>query len=191
MSWELYYEKIGSEPRELFLNAFEFCKNFPASDCYALDLGCGAGNATIPLINAGWQVHAVDITPTAFDYIYPAINSKLHKYLLSEIKSFEEIIFDKYNFVHAGFSLPFCPTSHFENVLTNAINSLKPNGIFAANFFGKNDTWKSLALLDKYQLLPYFQEFEMLFFEEREYDKPSVTEQMKHWHVYDIICRKK
>ena len=36
-----------------------------------------------------------------------------------------------------------------------------------------------------------FDDFEMIYFEEKEYDKLTAMGKMKHWHVFEVVGRKK
>ena len=68
-------------------------------------------------------------------------------------------------------------------------------GYFVGNFFGTKDEWKNtnedMTFLSKEQVLNLFKEFEIIEFKEIEKDSPTGLGEMKHWHIFEIIARKK
>ena len=67
-------------------------------------------------------------------------------------------------------------------------------GYFVGNFFGLNDSWvttkEKMVFLSKEQVLKLFDNFTIIFFEEIERDGKTSLEQMKHWHIYEVIAKK-
>ena len=72
---------------------------------------------------------------------------------------------------------------------------LKVNGYFVGNFFGLKDSWanikEKMVFLSKEEVLELFNQFEIIKFEEIEKDGKTGLGKMKHWHIYEIIARKK
>lgn len=70
------------------------------------------------------------------------------------------------------------------------------NGYFVGNFFGLNDSWtkikKEMKFLSKEQTLDLFKNsFEIIHFNEIEKDGKTGLGKMKHWHIYNVIAKKK
>ena len=70
------------------------------------------------------------------------------------------------------------------------------NGYFVGNFFGLNDSWtkikKEMTFLSKEQTLDLFKNsFEIIHFNEIEKDGKTGLGIMKHWHIYNVIAKKK
>lgn len=70
------------------------------------------------------------------------------------------------------------------------------NGYFVGNFFGLNDSWtkikKEMTFLSKEQTLDLFKNsFEIIHFNEIEKDGKTGLGKMKHWHIYNVIAKKK
>lgn len=70
------------------------------------------------------------------------------------------------------------------------------SGYFVGNFFGLNDSWtkikKQMVFLSKEQILNLFKDsFEIIYFNEIEKNEKTGLGKMKHWHIYDIIAKKK
>lgn len=82
-----------------------------------------------------------------------------------------------------------------KNYLKKIKNSILENGYFIGNFFGVNDTWngikKDCVFLNKSQVLELFKEFEIIHFYEVENDENTALGGMKHWHIFNVIARKK
>lgn len=70
------------------------------------------------------------------------------------------------------------------------------DGYFVGNFFGKNDSWANIkdqmTFLSKEEVINLFNgTFEIIEFNEIEKDGKTGLGKMKHWHIYNIIARKK
>ena len=67
-------------------------------------------------------------------------------------------------------------------------------GYFVGNFFGINDSWvkikEKMVFLSKEEVLTLFKNFEIIDFQEKEYDGKTGLGKIKHWHVYDVIAKK-
>ena len=62
-------------------------------------------------------------------------------------------------------------------------------------FFGTKDSWveikPKMVFLSKTEVLELFKDFDIIHFKEIEVDKKTALGVMKHWHIYDIIAKKK
>ncbi len=69
------------------------------------------------------------------------------------------------------------------------------NGYFVGNFFGKKDTWaktkEQLVFLTEEEVKALFNNFELIQFDEIEKDSIIASGEKKHWHIYDVIAKKK
>ena len=64
------------------------------------------------------------------------------------------------------------------------------------NFFGLNDSWaeikEQMVFLSKVQVLDLFKDlFEIIEFNEIEKDGKTGLGKIKHWHIYNVIAKKK
>lgn len=69
------------------------------------------------------------------------------------------------------------------------------DGYFVGNFFGVKDSWanikEKMVFLEKEEVLKLFEQFEIIQFEELEKDGRTGLGKMKHWHIYEVIAKKK
>jgi len=74
-------------------------------------------------------------------------------------------------------------------------SSIKNNGYFVGNFFGVNDEWNTentdKTFLTKEEVIELFNDFEILKIRDIEKNRPTAEGKMKHWHVIEIIAKKK
>ena len=160
----------------------------------AVELGCGAGRDTVCLIKNGWNVLAIDR-----ENVESRIAAKLSEEELKQFKflkqKFEYIELEKNNLVVANFSLPFCNKNNFKELWNKINNSILKDGYFVGNFFGINDEWKStkeeMTFLTKEQVIELFKDFEIIEFKEVEKDGTTVLGKMKHWHIFNVIAKKR
>ena len=159
---EKYYNNTESEkPRK---NVQYFIEKVKCNPGKAIELGCGAGNDTVYLIKNNWNVLAID---------RESVEERITKRLNNE--ELEKFRFQK---------------------LWNKINdSILKDGYFVGNFFGINDEWKStkeeMTFLTKEQVIELFKDFEIIEFKEVEKDGATGLGKMKHWHIFNVIAKKK
>ena len=155
----------------------------------AIDLGCGAGNDTMLLLEKGFNVTAIDSEPQVKE-ILPK-RAKNVQNLNVVIGDFSKVQLQKADLINANFSL-FFVKKDFDLFIKNVLGSINKNGYFVGNFLGKEDDWKkSKTTLEKDELLNYFSMFKIIYFSEEKYYKDSLTKKNKFWHVYNIIAQKR
>ena len=110
-------------------------------------------------------------------------------------QKFEKIELKKNNLVIANFSLPFCNKNNFKELWNKINDSILKDGYFVGNFFGNNDEWKSIkeemTFLTREQVIELFKDFEIIEFKEVEKDGTTGLGKMKHWHIFNVIAKKK
>lgn len=160
----------------------------------AIELGCGAGRDTKFLLENKWNVLAIDKEDVA-KYIEEKLNEEELKRFRFKKQEFENLQLENNNLIVANYSLPFCQKDKFEEMWNKIKNSILPNGYFVGNFFGINDEWakmkKDMTFLLKEDCIKLFDEFDIIKFEEVEKDALTGLGKIKHWHIYNVIAKKK
>ena len=189
---EKYYNNTESElPRN---NVKYFIEKIQCEPSNAIELGCGAGNDTVYLIKNGWNVIAIDR-----EDVKTRITKRLNKEQLKKFEfqrqNFETIKLQQNNLIVANYCLPFCNKNCFEELWSKVSASIITEGYFIGNFFGEKDSWsenkREMTFLTKEQVKYLFKEFEIVQFKEIEKDGLTGMGKMKHWHIYNIIAKKK
>lgn len=189
---EKYYNNTEAEkPRN---NVRYFIEKMKCNSGKAIELGCGAGNDTVYLIKNNWKVLAID-RENVEERIAKRLNDKeLEKFTFQQ-QNFESLELEKSNLIVANYCLPFCNKNKFEELWNKIESSITNEGYFVGNFFGTNDGWngikKKMIFLSKEQIMELFNEFEIILFKEIEKDALTGLGKMKHWHIFDVIAKKK
>lgn len=187
--WSEYNQRTKEKPpSDLLVLALD---NVSEKD-KAIDIGAGSLKDSKYLLNEGFKVTAIDSNPDIKEIASSFDNEKLH----AHNSSFEEFDFpeNEYDIASAMFALPFIKPKKFDSVFLKIKNSVKSGGIFCGQFFGINDTWSTNPVMTfhtKEQILNLLEGFEIIKFEEVEKNGVAIIGGMKHWHFFNVICRKK
>ena len=188
---EKYYESTADANPNYIVKKFIELKIEPGN---AVELGCGAGRDTVCLIKNGWNVLAIDRENVESRIVAKLSEEELKQFKFSKQK-FEYIELEKNNLVVSNFSLPFCNKNNFKELWNKINDSILKDGYFVGNFFGNNDEWKStkeeMTFLTKEQVIELFKDFEIIEFKEVEKDGTTGLGKMKHWHIFNVIAKKK
>ncbi len=131
--WEAYHERTRENaPRPLLVEAFQYV----TEGREALDVGAGALNDSVYLLENGFTVTALDHVEVKDTRISDTLAPRF-RYVISPMETFQYPK-EAYDLVTAQYSLPFIhPPELFHGVLRDIIASLRPGGIFTGEFFGK------------------------------------------------------
>lgn len=195
--WAAYYSAVvGRPPRDTLLAAlgrFE-AEESAASSRLAVDLGCGEGRDTVELLRRGWRVLGIDGEPEAIARLLsrPEINSTR---LETQVVRFEQMnLPETVDLINASFSLPFCPPEHFPSLWEKIVLSLRSGGRFCGQLFGDRDSWAIYTSMNHHtreQLDLLLQPFEVEMLEEEEHPGKTALGEDKHWHLFQIVARKR
>ncbi len=159
----------------------------------AIDLGCGAGRDTKFLIKEGINVTAIDRIDVA-KYLNNGLTEE-ERLRLNFIQSkFDDVNLPKADLIISYESLPFSNINSIKALIDKIKNALNDNGYFLCNFFGNNDSWnenKKITFLEKEEIEDLLKDFKILRLNEVEKDGKTAMHQIKHWHVFWIIAKKK
>lgn len=158
-----------------------------------IELGAGAGRDSIYLIRNGWDMTCIDKENTEELIKNKLNNSEINKFNF-RVTTFEQLELDKNKLILANYSLPFCNKYKFKEVWDKIVESIEIDGYFVGNFFGVNDSWKSIkekmTFLEDKEVKELFNNFEIVKFEEIEKDGITGMGKTKHWHIYNVIAKK-
>ena len=95
----------------------------------------------------------------------------------------------------ANYSLSFCNKQEFNKMWKTIEENIVQEGYFVGNFFGINDSWNkaesNMTFFTKEQVLKLFDEFDIIKFKEVEKDDLTGLGKMKHWHIFNVIAKRK
>jgi tellurite methyltransferase len=198
--WEDYFKATARKPahataeRGMAALAEGFAR-MPA-EVRVLDLGCGSGRDSMHFLSKGWKVIAVDSHPSALQELTQrALAARLESKLETVQEKFEKLPIDpsSYDLINASMALPFCEPSASRPLWERIRAGLRPSGIFAGHFFGKNDEWSTrpeMTFLWQSELESMLMGLELIHFAEHELDRETALGEMKHWHYFEVVARK-
>lgn len=191
-TWARYAEgTAGRDPMKFLAQAIKLTAGGEGHGRLAIDLGCGAGNETLALLEKGWDVHAIDSEPRAIELLRSRVGDDALSRLTTQVGAFDEVDLPMADLVFASLSLPFAGEKHDASV-RRALAAVKPGGWFVGVFFGHNDMWAStpgVSSIDRDDIATLFAGFDPVDIDEEEFDGPSSIGE-KHWHWYVVsACR--
>lgn len=186
-----YYEKTKNSNIPENLRMFMNMKVEPG---ICIDLGCGAGRDSKFLIKNGWKVIAIDKEDTE-KMIRSSLQEEEQNYLKFIKQDFENnIILQSCNLLVANSSLSFCNRKNFDDLWNKIVDSISKDGYFVGNFFGINDSWANrpnMAFFTKEEVIKLFSSFKIINFKEVAKNGKTALGIKKHWHIFNVIAKKK
>ncbi len=175
-------------------NVKYFIENMKIQPGKAIDIGCGAGNDTVYLIKNGWSVTSIDK-----ENVEERISKRLNKEELTRFnfqkQELETIKLRMSDLIIANYSLSFCNKQEFNKMWKTIEENIVQEGYFVGNFFGINDSWSkykfNMTFFTKNQVMDLFKESEIIKFDEIEKDALTGLRKMKHWHIFNVIAKRK
>jgi len=190
--WPDYYQAIGHRaPREPLLDALQ---RFGSSVGFAVDLGCGNGVDTVELLRRGWRVLAIDAEADGIERLLQRDDLVNRDKLETCVARLEDATWPTANLVNASLILPFVPPTAFDEVWYRIVQSLATDSRFAGHFFGNRDTWAELQTRTHHsrdQVQDLLKDFELERFDEQEYDGKTALGDAKHWHIFEVVARRR
>lgn len=184
-----YYEQTEvNRPSPLLKKFFIYGYNKQLKGYTAIDLGCGAGNDTVELIDKGFDVTAIDSEMGVKEFLQRRVSDSEKLDII--INDFSKIDLPKADLISANFSL-FFVKDNFNIFIQNMLKSVNEDGFFIGNFLGKEDDWANTkTTIEKEALLDFFKDFKMYYFSEEKYYKDTASGKNKFWHIYTVIAQK-
>lgn len=127
-STEYYQNSINVNKPSLLLSRFfklKFTKKLKGNT--VVELGCGAGNDTMFLLDKGFKVTAIDNNPQVKDILLKRAEN--NKNLEVIIDDFSKVQLNKTDLILANFSLFFVKNG-FDTLLKNVLKNINKEGFF-------------------------------------------------------------
>jgi trans-aconitate methyltransferase len=159
----------------------------------AVDLGCGDGTETLQLLATGWRVLAVDQETDAIDRLVGRVPPVDRSRLTTKMAGFASVQLPAADLIYSGVSLFFCPPVDFSVAWSRIRTSVRSGGYLGAHFLGERDTWADFPEMthhDAQSTRDLFAGWDVEEFVEVEHDRPAVSGP-KHWHLFEVIARKR
>jgi SAM-dependent methyltransferase len=213
--WPKYYDAVaGKPPRETLIAALALFDidpgpgagpggeavggegvGAPGAPRLAIDLGCGEGRDTAELLRRGWHVLAIDGNTDAIDRLLARTDLvDRDARLVTRLAALEEVSLPPCTLLNCSFTLPFCHPAHFGALWSRIVESVRPGGRFAGQFFGERDTWATLpdrAHQTRAEVEALLAPFDVESFREDEEDKADALGYAKHWHAFHVVAKKR
>lgn len=194
--WSAYYTATeGRPPRATLLHALRATETGTATPGRrAIDLGCGSGRDTLPLLAAGWHVLAIDAEPAALETLGRATPLAYRPRLVTREARFERTFLPRAELINASFCLfsvdrPPVLADLFQRITA----ALMPGGRFAGHLLGPRDSWvqrgRTLGI-DRAGLARLLTGLRLERLDEEANDGVTPRGEAKHWHVWHIVARK-
>jgi tellurite methyltransferase len=190
IDWTSYFENTKNfPPAPLLVKALGYVK----AKNKAIDIGGGATlKDTKYLLSEGFETTLIDKEKMVEAAVLNVHSEKL-KFFLTDFVDFD-FPRNEYDIAAAIYSLPFIPPDLFADVFVRVKKSLVKDGIFCGQFFGNRDGWHlntQLTFVTKEKAQSVLEDMDIILFDEKEFDGKTADGSPKHWHVFDIIARKK
>ena len=164
----------------------------------ALDIGCGSGGDTSALVDAKYEVYALDPKRAAFKYLrkrFKESGRPLPKQIVSKIQNRGILKGRRFDLINASFSLPFIEPRIFNLTWRRILSLLRPGGLICVNLFGIRDSWAPtcpwITFLTRSEVRNLFKDLRVLSFKENEQEAKPALGPRKHWHTFVVIAQRR
>lgn len=194
--WLQYYQAVqGRPPRTTLVQALDYCaQDVQPLRRFAVDLGCGDGRDTVELLRQGWRVLAIEGEPEAIARLRRRSDID-RTYLETRVQRFEDLTLPPdVSLLNASFCLPFCPPDYFPDLWEDIVAALAPGGRFCGQLFGDQDSWSVYTDMNHHsreQVEQLLSPFILEVFEEENHPGKTALGEDKHWHIFNIVARKR
>jgi tellurite methyltransferase len=160
----------------------------------AVDLGCGAGRDARKLLRAGWRVIAIDRVP--------ASRTALEKYVEPDSRPRLEIVtadlatadIPRCDLVNASLCLPYLAPDAYRAAWGRIMDALGPGARLAAMLFGDRDGGAGepdMTYLPPERIAADLDDFVIEFWSEKEEDTKTALGEEHHYHLIEVVARRR
>jgi hypothetical protein len=96
--------------------------------------------------------------------------------------------------VNASFCLPFCAPERFPDLWDEIVATLATGGRFCGQLFGDQDSWAIYGDMNHHsraQVNQLLAPFVVEWLEEENHPGKTALGEEKHWHIFNIVARKR
>ena len=157
----------------------------------ALDLGFGAGNTILWLVERGWKVVGIDRSSLAIETVLPRIPAGADVRLVEA--DMESVDFPDVDLAVAMFCLFMVPRNRFPKLWKRLKDSLPKGGLVAVSLLGIRDEWNDgmRTVHSSRAARALFRQFDVLHWEEQEREGKTIVEKAKYWHIFHVVAKKR
>jgi tellurite methyltransferase len=186
----------GAAPRPTLLRALDAlaAEGRVVETLLAVDLGCGTGRDTLPILRAGLGVTAIDRERRALDELRArAMAEGRADGLVTRCADFTAIRLPRCDLLNASFALPLCPPDRFGRVWTRLRTALLPGARLACQLYGPEDGWAGRAgitIHSRGEALSLLTGLEVERLDEELSDSVTPRGKAKRWHIWHVVARR-
>jgi tellurite methyltransferase len=190
-----YWDRAGQGPlRPTVAQALAaFVLEGRAAPLRVVDLGCGAGRDTLPLLAKGHTVHAIDREQAAIDRLCAACPPGDLSRLTTTAARFEDADWAEIDLAVSSFALPFCPPGYFAGLFARIHGRLAKGGRLACQLLGPRDDFAGqpgVTIHTSDEVAALLAPFIVERLDEEEVDTVTPRGRQKHWHLFHVVARK-
>lgn len=189
-NWSDYFDNIHNPPMRPTVSAALEALG-AGQGRQAVDLGCGSGNDTVHMLDAGFKVLAIDASEDGLQRLQDRRTTPV---LQVSQSMFNQADWPQNIWTNAGFALPFCIDEIFQDVWHRIFENLEGGGVFSGQLFGLEDSWNGKVSDMNFHSADDVQKLisphEVLLLDEETGNGKDAVGRPKYWQIFHIVLRK-
>jgi SAM-dependent methyltransferase len=161
---------------------------------FAVDLGCGAGRDTREMLRRGWRVLAVDREVAAIEALLAATPARHRPRLETAVADLATFAVPPCDLVNANISLPFLPPDAYAAAWSSIVAAVPSGARVSSMLFGDQDesaTDPSMTCPSPAAMRAILTDFEIEHWSERVEDGQTALGEPHHFHIVELVARRR